>query len=129
MLTTNCGLTAEKVLELYRVRGKIEDTFRDMKHGIDWRPARCTSEMVIKGGILISFLAPFCMSMIRFLCPQYCDATAELLCEELSPFSLTVLVQKGESKKRIFSNFWKFIHLIRGQKSLKRCQRHPVRLR
>ena len=54
--------------------------------------------MAIKGRILISFLALFCISMIRFLHPEYRGKTAESICEELSSFSLTVLVKKGEPK-------------------------------
>ncbi|MCQ2071205.1 MAG: IS1634 family transposase [archaeon] len=114
VLSTNRELSAWKVLELYRARGQVETAFRDLKHGIDRRPARCTSEMAIKGRILISFLALFCMSMVRFLYPQYRNLTAESLCEELGSFSLTVLVRKGEPKRRIFSNFGPLIRLIRG---------------
>ena len=113
VLLTNRPLTAEKAIELYRARNRVESAFRDLKHGIDWRPARCTKEMAIKGRILISFLALFCISMIRFLHPEYRGKTAESICEELSSFSLTVLVKKGEPKRRIFSNFVPLIRELR----------------
>lgn len=103
----------------------METAFRDLKHGIDWRPARCTSEMAIKGRILISFLALFCMSMVRFLYPQYRNVTAESLCEELGSFSLTVMVREGEPKRRIFSNFGPPIRLIRGDTRPKRVPKPP----
>lgn len=125
VLSTNRELSAWKVLELYRARGQVETAFRDLKHGIDWRPARCTSEMAIKGRILISFLALFCMSMVRFLYPQYRNVTAESLCEELGSFSLTVLVRKGEPKRRIFSNFGPLIRMIRGEKRPERVPKAP----
>jgi hypothetical protein len=63
-----------------------EAAFRDLKHGIDWRPARCTSINAIKGRILVSFLALFCLSMVRFLYPEFKRKTAESLVEELSSF-------------------------------------------
>jgi len=47
----------------------------------------------------------FCMSMIRFLYPEFRSKTAESISEELSSFSLTVLVADGEQKRRVFSNF------------------------
>ncbi len=71
VLITNRPLTAEETLKYYRDRNAVETAFRDLKHGIDWRPARCTKEESIRGRILISFLALFCMSMIRFLYPQF----------------------------------------------------------
>ena len=115
VLLTNRPLTAEKVIELYRARNQVESAFRDLKHGIDWRPARCTNEMAIKGRILISFLALFCISMIRFLHPEYRGRTAESICEELGSFSLTVLVKEGEPKRHIFSNFVPLIRLLRAK--------------
>ena len=115
VLLTNRPLTAEKVIELYRARNQVEGAFRDLKHGIDWRPARCTNEKAIKGRILISFLALFCISMVRFLHPEYRSRTAESICEELSSFSLTVLVREGEQKRRIFSNFVPLIRLLRSR--------------
>jgi len=71
VLITNRPLTAGETLKYYRDRNAVETAFRDLKHGIDWRPARCTKEESIRGRILISFLALFCMSMIRFLYPQF----------------------------------------------------------
>lgn len=38
VLLTNRPLTAEKTIELYRARNQVEGAFRDLKHGIDWRP-------------------------------------------------------------------------------------------
>lgn len=115
VLLTNRPLTAEKTIELYRARNQVEGAFRDLKHGIDWRPARCTNEMAIKGRILISFLALFCISMVRFLHPEYRNRTAESICEELGSFSLTILVRDNEPKRRIFSNFVPLIRLLRAR--------------
>ena len=71
VLFSNRPLTASEILEIYRSSNEIEGSFRDLKHGIDWRPARCTSEDAIRGRILIAFLSLFCMSMIRFLYPEF----------------------------------------------------------
>jgi transposase len=116
VLLSNRPLTASEILDLYRARNDVETAFRDLKHGIDWRPARCTSEDAIRGRTLISFLALFCMSMIRFLYPEFRGRTAESMCEELSSFSLTVLVQNGMERRRVFSNFGRIIRRLWGQK-------------
>lgn len=58
-LLTDRPLTEEKVLELYRARNQVDSAFRNLKHGMDRRPARCTNGKDIKGRILISFLALF----------------------------------------------------------------------
>ena len=71
ILFSNRPLTASEILEIYRSRNEIESSFRDLKHGIDWRPAICTSEDAIRRRIQISFLSLFCMSMIRFLYPEF----------------------------------------------------------
>ena len=115
VLLTNRELSASETLNTYRSRNAVEAAFRDLKHGIDWRPARCTSINAIKGRILISFLALFCLSMVRFLYPEFKRKTAESLVEELSSFSLTILKEKGEAKRRIFSNFGPIIKRLRGR--------------
>lgn len=116
VLLTNRRLSAEDVLERYRSRNAVETAFRDLKHGIDWRPARCTSENAIRGRILISFLALFCMSMFRFLHPEYKGMTAESIVEQLTSFSLTVVEGNDGHKKRIFSNFRPIIRALAGKK-------------
>ena len=112
VLVCNRPLTASEILDLYRSRNDVEGAFRDLKHGIDWRPARCTSEDAVRGRILISFLALFCMSMVRFLYPEFRGMTAELISEELSSFSLTVLAEEGRAKRHIFSNFGRIIRRL-----------------
>ena len=104
-LLTNRPLTAPETLELYRSRNVAESSFRDLKHGIDWRPARCTSSDAVRGRILISFLALFCISMLRFLYPEFRTKTAESITEELSSFALTVEAERNGEKRRIWSNF------------------------
>ena len=116
VLLTNRPLSAEGVLELYRSRNAVETAFRDLKHGIDWRPARCTSENAIRGRILISFLALFCMSMFRFLHPEYRGVTAESIVEQLNSFSLTMIEGNDGHRKRIFSNFTPVIKVLSGGK-------------
>ncbi|HBI74532.1 MAG TPA: hypothetical protein DDY59_15340 [Lachnospiraceae bacterium] len=78
----------------------------------DWRPARCTSEDAIGGRILISFLALFCISMVRFLYLEYRRTTAESICEELSSFSPKVMVDEGNVKRRVFSTFGKTVRRL-----------------
>ncbi|MDI9491719.1 MAG: transposase, partial [Bacillota bacterium] len=112
VLVCNRPLTASEILDLYRSRNDVEGAFRDLKHGIDWRPAGCTSEDAVRGRILISFLALFCMSMVRFLYPEFRGMTAELISEELSSFSLTVLAEEGKAKRQIFSNFGRIIRRL-----------------
>jgi transposase len=116
VLLTNRPLTASEILEIYRSRNAAESAFRDLKHGIDWRPARCTSSDAVKGRILISFLALFCMSMLRFLYPEFRTKTAESLSEELGSFSLTVIRRNGSEKGRIWSNFTSVIRVLKGRK-------------
>jgi transposase len=116
VLLTNRELTASGILGAYRSRNAVESSFRDLKHGIDWRPARCTSEDAIKGRILVSFLALFCMSMLRFLYPEFKTKTAESISEELGSFSLTVEVSEGGEKRRIWSNFTAIICHLRQEK-------------
>jgi len=73
------------------------------------------NEMAIKGRILISFLALFCISMVRFLHPEYRNRAAESIREELGSFSLTILVRDNEPKRRIFSNFVPLIRLLKAK--------------
>ncbi len=114
VLVANRPFSAEHTLGLYRSRGRIENAFRDLKHGIDWRPARCTSEKAIRGRVLVSFLALFCMSMVRYLYPSYRNVTAESISEELGSFSLTVIMDENGEKRRYFSNFGPLVSLIEG---------------
>jgi transposase len=116
VLLTNRSLTASETLELYRSRNAAESSFRDLKHGIDWRPARCTSPYAVRGRILISFLALFCISMLRFLYPEFKTKTAESISEELGSFSLTVETERNGTKRRIWSNFSVIIVRIGGRK-------------
>lgn len=116
VLLTNERLSASETLRTYRSRNAIESAFRDLKHGIDWRPARCTSIDAIKGRILVSFLALFCFSMVRFLYPEFRRKTAESLVEGLSLFSLTILKEKGEEKTR-FQQFRTIIKRLRSRKT------------
>jgi transposase len=116
VLLTNRGSTASETLDVYRSRNAAESAFRDLKHGIDWRPARCTSPDSVRGRILISFLALFCMSMVRFLYPEFRTKTAGSISEELGSFSLTVIKGKGGKKRRIWSNFTVIIRRISGRK-------------
>jgi transposase len=115
VLVTNRPLTAEETLRYYRDRNAVETAFRDLKHGIDWRPARCTKEESIKGRILISFLALFCMSMIRFLYPRFRSKTAESISEELSSFTLTVFTKRNGEERRVWSNFGPILRAIFGR--------------
>jgi transposase len=114
VLLTNRSMTADDILRIYRSRNAAETAFRDLKHGIDWRPARCTSPDAVKGRILISFLALFCLSMMRFLYPEFRTKTAGSITEELGSFSLTVVVPDHGPKKRIWSNFTAMIRRLCG---------------
>ena len=125
VLLTNRELTASDVLKMYRSRNAVETAFKDLKHGISWRPARCTSPDAVKGRILISFLSLFVISMIRFLYPEYRTKTAESISEELSSFSLTVVVTDDGTKKRIWSNFTSLIIHIYAEKRPVRVPQAP----
>ena len=117
VLISNRELTAGEILRYYRDRNAIETAFRDLKHGIDWRMARCTSEYAIKGRILLSFLALFCMSMIRFLHPEFRTKTAESISEELCSFSLTVFFRRNGERRRVWSNCKPMITASQGGKT------------
>jgi transposase len=129
VLVSNRPLTARDILDRYRDRNGIETMFRDVKHGIDRRPAGCTSEDAIGGRIPISFPALFRMSMIRFLYPEFRSETAESISEELSSSSLTVLVGDGRQKKRVFSNSDASSAVFGTERCLFRCRKHPDRRR
>ena len=116
ILMSNRPFPATKVLELYRSRNSIEAAFRDLKHGIDWRPANCTKPSAIRGRILVSFLALFCMSMVRFLYPEFRHLSAESMTEQLMSFSLTLRRHDDGREDRIFSNFCPIIRRLRGLK-------------
>lgn len=115
VLLTNRPLTAEQTLSIYRSRNAIETAFHDLKHGIDWRPARCTSSDAIRERVLISFLALFGMFMARFLYPKLRSMTAETMVSELSSFSLTVHTQERPEEAH-FSNFGRVIRALYGRK-------------
>ena len=125
VLLTNRPLTAKQALSIYRSRNAVETAFRDLKHGIDWRPARCTSPDAIRGRVLISFLALFCMSMARFLYPDLRTMTAETMVSELTSFSLTIHTRRNGQKRRIFSNFGRVIRALYGRKPPARVPSAP----
>ena len=83
----------------------------------------------IRGRVLISCLALFCMSMVRFLYPELRTMTAETMVSELTSFSLTVHWRRNGLKRRIFSNFGVVIRSCTGGNRLFRCRRHPDRHR
>ena len=49
MLLMNRLSTAEKVIGPYRAGNRVENAFRDLKHGMDRRPAGCTNGKAVKG--------------------------------------------------------------------------------
>ena len=116
-LMSSRPFSPSKVLELYRSRNSIETAFRDLKHDIDWRPANCSKPSAIRGRILVSFLALFCMSMVRFLYPEFRHLSAESMTEQLTTFSLTLRRRQDGSEDRIFSNFCPIIRRLREMKS------------
>lgn len=124
-LVGNRPFTSKRILELYRSRNDIEAAFRDLKHGIDWRPAHCTDPDAIKGRILVSFLVLFFMSMVRFLCPKFRHLSAESMTEQLTSFSLTLRRHQDGSEDRIFSNFCPIIRRLRGLKASVPLPKHP----
>ena len=124
-LMSNRTFSPSKVLELYRSRNSIETAFRDLKHGIDWRPANCSKPSAIRGRILVSFLALFCMSMVRFLYPEFRHLSAESMTEQLTTFSLTLRRHQDGSEDRIFSNFCPIIRRLRGMKSSLPSRKSP----
>lgn len=127
MLLTNRSLTASRTLEIHRSRNTIETALRNLKHGIDWRLARCTSEDAVKGRVLISFLVLFCLSMVRFQYPEFRAKSAGSLVEELTSFSLTVERGIDSIKRRIWSNFSPLIRRLGGRNSLFGRLRHRDR--
>ena len=124
-LMSNRPFSPSKVLELYRSRNSIETAFRDLKHGIDWRPANCSKPSAIKGRVLVSFLALFCMSMVRFLYPEFRHLSAESMTEQLTTFSLTLRRHQDGSEDRIFSIFCPIIRRLMGMKSSSSPRKSP----
>ena len=94
-----------EALTLYRSRNDVEANMKDLKHGIDWRPARSTNPEAVKGRILIAFLSLFIVSYIRWKCPGASTKTADSVVKELTLLSVTGICEDGKVKKRIYSNF------------------------
>ncbi|MBR1452194.1 MAG: transposase, partial [Candidatus Methanomethylophilaceae archaeon] len=105
ILMSSKPMAASEMLHKYRSRNDIEDAYRDLKHGIDLRPLRCTGEDSIKGRVLIAFLAYLVLALARFLVPEARGKTADTLIQEISSFSVTMVRSEGMVKERIFSNF------------------------
>ena len=128
-LMSNRPFPPSKVLELYRSRNSVEVAFRDLKHGIDWRPADCSKPSAIKGRILVSFPALFCMFMVRFPYPEFRHLSAESMTKQLTVFSITLRRHQDGSDDRIFSNFCPIIRRFRGLKSSIPLKKLPIRHR
>jgi transposase len=105
VLMSSKAMTASEMLSTYRSRNDIEDAYRDLKHGIDLRPLRCTDESSIKGRVLVAFLAYLVLALAKFLVPAARDKTADTLVREMSSFSVTIVRENGEVRDRIYSNF------------------------
>ena len=114
MLVSSTPLTPSDALLKYHSRNAIEAAFRDLKHGVDWRPARCIKPEAIKGRVLISFLAQLTVSFMRFRCPELRTMSSEVMISDLSAFSLTAICENGSIVKRIFSNFNRTIRAMSG---------------
>ncbi len=112
ILTCSRGIDPAEALRIYRSRNHIEDSYRDLKNGIDIRPLRCRSPEGIKGRVLISFLALFIISFIRFITPEAAKFRAETMIEELNRFSVTGKVTDGKVTDREFSGFTPIIRAI-----------------
>lgn len=105
VLMSSKRMTASEMLSTYRDRNDVEDAYRDLKHGIDLRPLRCTDESSIKGRVLIAYLAYFVLAFVKMLVPAARAHTAETLVSELNSFSVTMVRDNGVVKQRIYSNF------------------------
>jgi len=112
MLVSSKNMTPYEALTLYRSRNDIESCVKDLKHGIDWRPARGTKPDAVKGRILIAFLSLFVISYIRWKCPKASSKTADSVVKELTSLSVTGICENGTVKKRIYSNFSPLIRSI-----------------
>ncbi len=112
ILTCSRDIDPCKALRIYRNRNHIEDGYRDLKTGIDIRPLRCRSPNGIKGRVLISFLALFVISFIRFITPEVSTFRAETMIGELNRFSVTGKVENGKVKTREYSGFTPVIRAI-----------------
>ena len=105
MLVSSKDMTPWDALTMYRSRNDVEANMKDLKHGIDWRPARSTNPESVKGRILIAFLSLFIVSYIRWKCPDASAKTADSIVKELTSLSVTGIYENGKVKKRIYSNF------------------------
>ena len=112
MLVSSKDMTPYEALTLYRSRNDVESCIKDLKHGICWRPARGTKSEAVKGRILISFLALFVISYIRWKCPKASTRTADSVVKELTSLSVTGICEGGKVKQRVYSNFSPLIRSI-----------------
>jgi len=112
ILTCSRRIDPAEALRIYRSRNHIEDSYRDLKNGIDIRPLRCRTLNGIKGRVLISFLALFIISFIRYITPEASKFRAETMIQELTRFSVTGKVKEGKVTTMEFSGFTPIIRAI-----------------
>jgi len=117
VLLTNHPLTVSETLGICCSRNIVESAFGNLKHGIYWRPAGCTPLDAIRGRVLVSFLALFCISMMRFLYLEFRVKTGESISGGLGSFTLTVERRKDGGTRRMWSNFTPVIGRLKGVNS------------
>lgn len=105
VLTCTKIMLPKVMLQKYRERNRIEDAYRDLKHGVDIRPLRCRDDDSIRGRVLIAYLALTALAFARFVAPEISSCTAETIVGELSSFSLTEEVSDGRVVRAVYSNF------------------------
>lgn len=112
MLPSSKDMTPSEALQMHRSRNAVETAFRDLKHGVDRRPARCVRPEAIGGRIPISFLAQLVIAFVRFRGSELRRMTAELMVQGMDLFSLTAIFPEGRTVRRIYSNFNTVIRCI-----------------
>jgi len=105
VLTSTRMMLPGDMLRTYRSRNRIEDAYRDLKHGIDIRPLRCRNDESVKGRVLIAYLALLSLQFAKFVAPEIRRKTAETLVDELTSFALTVEFLDKGGKRLVYSNF------------------------
>ena len=105
ILESSVDAESEKILQLYKDRGMVENFMRDLKEGAQMRPIRHWSKNAVLGYILIIFLAKFIFNLTLLLTKNPLVRNLKLHKKYLMNLTLSIFYPKNYFKLAIISNF------------------------
>mgnify|MGYP001559412852 CR=1 FL=1 len=111
-LVSSEKLTLQEALKIYRMKDAIEKTFQSLKNDIDIKPMRVWTTKSLCGAILIGFLAQLIISLMRYDFETLRNVAPKFIKISLMNLTVTIEIQKTDSKRSIFSNFEPINELI-----------------